>query len=120
MEQVIVGALQSEPFGDRLPPPLRIVPRHMCNTLGEWNTTNTGQGIFRSADRRDVRPTENGDVGPRYWPLGAAPSPPMGDLALLLCAPVRSSSSAAAVAGCIRELRGHGELLCELVDMSLF
>jgi hypothetical protein len=59
-------------------------------------------------------------VGPRYWPLGAAPSPPMGDLALLLCTPVRSSSSTAAVAGCMRELRGHGELLCELVDGSLF
>ena len=90
----------------------------MCNTLGERDTANTRQGTTRSADGRNGRPTENGDVGPKYWPGGAAPSPPIGDLALLLCAPVRSSSSATAVAGRMRELRGHAELLCELLDTS--
>lgn len=95
----------------------------MFGALGEYNIAKTQYKevpAIQYGGKRDERPTENGDVGPRYWPLGAAPSPPMGDLALLLCTPVRSSSSTAAVAGCMRELRGHGELLCELVDTSLF
>lgn len=52
--------------------------------------------------------------------MGAAPSPPAGDLALLLCTPVPSSSSVTVGIECVRELRGHDDLLCEVTETPAF